>query len=453
MQTSRLTVDQLATVCGDGENHFYDRKSADLQPIKLTRILSAFANADGGELLVGIEDDGTWEGRATVEDYNGHIQALNDYFPYGTDFDYEFLQHPIIDTVVLRITVQKTGEIRNAQGGKVYVRRGAQCLPVDTEEALTRLRMRKGIATHEVATLAYSPEEICNSLVVLEFLLSVVPDVEPDAWLAKQRLIVGGLPTVAGTVLFHDEPQIHLPKSGIKIYRYTSTATEGAREQLAFDPVSIEGCLYSVIHAAVDRTVDEVEKIPVLDETAGLRTISYPPEALHEIITNAVLHRDYSLNDDVHVRIFDNRIEIESPGRLPAHITPQNILTERFSRNPMIVRLINKFPNPPNKDVGEGLNTAFAAMKRLQLAEPQIIELDNSVLVLIRHEPLASPASRIISYLDENGTINNGEARRLLNIDSDRTVRRHFEDLVRSGEIERVPGTIKGGSRYQRVKR
>lgn len=119
----------------------------------------------------------------------------------------------------------------------------------------------------------------------------------------------------------------------------------------------------------------------------------------------------------------------------------------------MIVRLINKFPNPPNKDVGEGLNTAFAAMKRLQLAEPQIIERENSVLVVIRHEPLASPASRIMAYIDETGTINNGEARALLNIDSDRTVRRHFEDLVKSGEIERVPGTIKGGSRYQRARR
>lgn len=99
------------------------------------------------------------------------------------------------------------------------------------------------------------------------------------------------------------------------------------------------------------------------------------------------------------------------------------------------------------------LNTAFAAMKQLQLAEPQIIERDNSVLVLIRHEPLASPASRIIAYIDEKDTINNGEARALLNIDSDRTVRGHFEELVKSGEIERVPGTIKGGSRYRRARR
>lgn len=453
MNVSTLTLEQVVTVCAYGETHFYDRKSANIRPTKLSKPLSAFANADGGELIIGIEDNGTWRGRQSVEHYNGHIQALEKYFPYGTEFSYEFLQHPSDGSVVLRITVHKTGDIRKAQDGTVYVRRGAQCLPIEDPDSIEKLRKRKGLSTHEVATLNYPADEISNSLVTLEFMLSVVPNAEPEAWLTKQRLIVNRLPTVAATVLFHDEPQVQLPKAGIKIYRYTSTALEGTRDQLAFDPVSIEGCLYSVIHSAVDRTVQEVEKIPVLDETSGLRTISYPPEALHEIITNAVLHRDYSINDDVHVRIFDNRIEIESPGRLPAHITPQNILFERFARNPMIVRIVNKFPNPPNKDVGEGLNTAFAAMKRLQLADPQIIERESSVLVIIRHEPLASPASRIMSYLDENETINNGEARDLLNIDSDRTVRRHFEDLVRSGEIERVPGTIKGGSRYRRPRR
>lgn len=298
VRISKLTLEQVETICAYGETHFYDRKSADLQPSRLTKSLSAFANADGGELLIGVEDNGAWRGRASTEAFNGHIQALETFFPYGTDFDYEFLQHPTDETVVLRITVLKTGDIRKAHDGKVYVRRGAQCLPVDTPDALEKLRKRKGLSTHEVATVAYPVAEISNSLVVLEFMLSVIPNSEPVSWLSKQRLIADGLPTVAGTVLFHDEPQVHLPKASVKLYRYTSTEVQGTREQLAFDPVSIEGCLYRVIHEAVERTVAEVETIPVLDEASGLKSISYPPEALHEIITNAVLHRDYSLNDE-----------------------------------------------------------------------------------------------------------------------------------------------------------
>ena len=160
-------------------------------------------------------------------------------------------------------------------------------------------------------------------------------------------------PTVAGLVLFADEPQIHLPKASVKIYRYATSDPEGSRESLAQEPITIEGDLYDQVAAAVAKTTELIEGIEILGPD-GLEPVQYPPEALHEIITNALLHRDYSLSDDVHVRIFDNRVEVESPGRLPAHITPRNILRERFARNPTIVRLINRFPDPPNKDVGEG---------------------------------------------------------------------------------------------------
>src|SRR5438132_1064542 len=137
--------------------------------------------------------------------------------------------------------------------------------------------------------------------------------------------------------------------------------------------------------------------------------IEYPPETLHEIVTNAVIHRDYSIADDVHIRIFDNRIEVQSPSRLPAHVTVKNILNERFARNGAIVRILNKFPDPPNKDVGEGLNTAFNAMHQLGLKAPIIEEKDNNVLVLIRHEKLASPEETIMDYLENSDAINNSK--------------------------------------------
>jgi ATP-dependent DNA helicase RecG len=118
----------------------------------------------------------------------------------------------------------------------------------------------------------------------------------------------------------------------------------------------------------------------------------------------------------------------------------------------VIVRLLNKFPDPPNKDVGEGLNTAFAAMRSLDLKDPEIIDNGTSVLVIIRHESLASPESRIVDHLKAKGTINNREARVLLNRpEADRSIRRLFEKMVDAGVIERVPGTVRGGSRYVAV--
>jgi ATP-dependent DNA helicase RecG len=166
-----------------------------------------------------------------------------------------------------------------------------------------------------------------------------------------------------------------------------------------------------------------------------------------------VIHRDYSIADDIHIRIFDNRIEVQSPGRLPAHVTPKNILNERYARNGQVVRLLNKFPDPPNRDVGEGLNTAFEKMHQLGLKEPNIEERDSDVLVTIRHEPLASPEQTIIKYLEANESIRNKKAREITHIrDSDR-MKRILSKMAESGEIEGVPGARFGGMAYQKKKR
>lgn len=164
----------------------------------------------------------------------------------------------------------------------------------------------------------------------------------------------------------------------------------------------------------------------------------------------AVIHRDYSLKDDIHVRIFDNRIEVVSPGVLPAHITVDNILDERFARNPKIVRLINKFPNPPNKDVGEGLNTAFEAMRKLKLRDPIISQGSASVTVTLRHERLGSPETIVIEYLLDHEEINNSKARSICYIGSENTMKRILQKMVAEEIIERVPGRPKNKTGYVR---
>ena len=143
-------------------------------------------------------------------------------------------------------------------------------------------------------------------------MLQVVPSGEPEDWLRKQNLLNDGKPTAGGVLLFSDEPQTALAKrSAIKIYQYKTKGDEGSRETLAFDPITIEGCIYDQIKEAVKKTKEVEEKMKRLGE-GGLEGVSYPDETLHEIMTNAVLHRDYSIAADVHVRVYDNRIEIES---------------------------------------------------------------------------------------------------------------------------------------------
>jgi ATP-dependent DNA helicase RecG len=378
------------------------------------------------------------------------MQAFERYFPLGNDFQYEFMRCPNRRGVVLHVTVSRTRNIITATDSRAYVRRGAQNLPQIKNDELRRLEYTKGVISFEGHSVNAPKDLIVDSPITRDYLRYVVPSAEPAAWLRKQSLIVNDMPTVAGLLLFAEEPQAQIPKRcGIKVYRYETHEAEGYREVLTFIPITVEGCLYSQIKEAVTVTVREVEKIQRLGAT-GLEAIKYPQETLHEIITNAVIHRDYSIADDVHVRIFDNRIEVQSPGRLPAHITPDNILNERFARNGAIVRLLNKFPDPPNRDVGEGLNTAFEKMHQLGLREPNIEERDSDVLVTIRHEPLASPEQTIMKFLETNKTIRNKQAREITHIRDSDKMKRILSSMADKEEIEGVPGAQYGGMKYRR---
>lgn len=450
INTAKIGTAEVDKLLEMEESHFCDLKSANIAPGKLSKSLAAFANAEGGELFIGIEDDPrSWEGFKNVESANAHIQVFDDLFPLGTDFQYEFLKNEDQSGLVLKVQVFKTRELKVASDNKVYIRRGAQCLPVTSEDRLLTLRREKGIVSFETELVNCPEEVVTNSIHIIEFLIEIVPTAEPEAWLRKQMAIQNGKVTVVAILLFSEEPQAVLPKrTGLKIYRYKTTAEQGNRETLDFDPVSVEGNAYNQIASAVSKTAEIIEAVR-LQTSKGLESVNYPKEAIHEIVTNAVIHRDYSITDDIHIRIFDNRVEVLSPGTLPGHITPENILSERFARNPSLVRLINKFPDPPNKDVGEGLNTAFDSMRSLKLKPPEIIQEGGYVKVVLRHEPLATPEEAILSYLLEHDEIANRNAREVCFVKSENKMKRILQGLVANGLLESVPGRTRYTAAYQ----
>jgi len=457
IETTKLSDSEVQKLLACTEGHFLDFKSCKIKPSKLSRSIAAFANAEGGELFVGIAEDKQrkfriWEGFANEETANSHIQVFEELFPLGADSIMAFLCSDSLSGIILKVEVPKSREIKQASDGKVYVRRGAQNLPIEAEARLEILRRDKGLASFETETVNADPTTITNSAAIIEFMLEVVPTSEPELWLKKQQVLIDNKPTVAGVVLFADEPQALLPKHcGIKVYRYKSTDDEGTRDTLDFDPISIEGSAYDQICKAVSETTDIIESVRIRTGT-GLLSVSYPVEAIHEIITNAVLHRDYAIADDIHIKIFDNRVEILSPGTLPGHITPENILDERFARNGVIVRLINKFPNPPNKDVGEGLNTAFQAMRQMKLRDPIIIQDGGYVKVTLKHEALASPEEMILEYLEAHEQIVNRQARGITFIGSENKMKTILQRMVKQGLIELVPGTTRYNAAYRKTK-
>jgi len=426
------------------ESFLTDVKAKEIKPAKLSETVSAFANATGGDLYIGITEDRAtnargWVGFSDVEDANDIIQSLFQAHSFGNHLKFEFLSCEGYPGYVLHITVKKVKEIVRSTSGEIYVRINAGKAKIDTNEKRRRLELDKGVITFEDEWVEAPLRKVENSHAIINFMLNVIPNAEPLTYLENQELVKKDHVKVSGILLFCDEPAVYLPKRcSVKLMRYKTKEETIDREFLDGTPMTIEGVTYDVIYSSVSKTREVIEGAKKLGKS-GLENVQYPDETLHEIITNAILHRDYSIAADVQIRVYDNRVEVESPGRLPGHVTIGNILSTQSARNPMLVRLINKFPDPPNQDVGEGLDTAFRAMEALRLKRPTIVETADSVLVKIVHESLGSPEELVMEYLDDHEEINNRTARELTGIKSENTMKDVFIRLKDRKMLEQIP--------------
>jgi len=447
MNTKEISLDEALALVRREESHFFDKKAREVAPRQVEKAAVAFANADGGELIIGIADDREilddrkrWSGFSSIERLNTFLQSLFALNP-PLDLRYELLKVRDENDYVLKVVIEKGSEVHKTSDGTVYQRLGAQSLPVKDPGRIAALAFAKGAASFEDSILSdVPPDKIVDSMELKRFLVDYSPKTDPLDFLLNQNLlnIRSWEPRVGGVLLFEANPGALIPrKCAVKIARYETREEDPERDHLAHQE-TVEGPCYPLIHKTVDRVRKIMSSVQVWTKD-GLRHLDYPPEAIWETIVNAVIHRDYSISDDIHILIFNDRIEISSPGRLPGYVNVKNILEARYSRNPKIVRTLNRYKTPPNKDLGEGLNTTFQKMKEWGLKEPIVSEEGNYVKVTLPHAPLAAPTEAILDFLRHEDTITNRQARELTGIRSENLVKIEFYKLRDEGLLERVP--------------
>lgn len=460
MQTKKLTKDDALKLCQRSEDHFFDKKAFGVSGAKIQKIAVAFANADSGEFIIGIADDSDepipenrWQGASSIEDFNSCFQVLTEIKP-TIEYTCTFLYCDDFKGYVLLINVEKSSSVHCTSDNTVYQRISAQSLPIKDPEKIMALSFAKGASSYEDQLVSGIPTElVVESKELQSFLKDYSPQSDPLEYIINQNLVDQKTwePRAAGILLFCDSPSALMPKKcAVKIARYETKEESPERDHLK-EQNTVEGPLYPLIYETV-RIVTEIMSSVNIWTLEGLKKVSYPPESLWEIIVNAIIHRDYSISDDIHIHIYNDRIEVISPGRLPGYVTVASILDVRYARNPKIVRSLNRYKQPPNKDMGEGLNTAFQKMKDWKLKAPEIHEDGNYVKVILAHTPLASPEEAILEFLNNNSTIKNSQARDITGIRSENLVKIVFYKLRDQGLIERVPGLEGPASAWQMKK-
>jgi len=253
METKLISAADALHLSIRQEDHFFDRKAAAIKGANLQKIVVAFANADGGEVYVGIADEKDesapekrWVGAKSIEDYNQHIQSLTDVQP-ALPMDVAFVKAEGVGGYVLRIQVEKSQAVHKTADGKVYERKGAQSLPVSDPARITELSFAKGAVSFEDCSIdGAMAEDVVESPRLREFLAEYSPSSDPLELALNKNLIDRKTfkPKVAGVLLFATDPSSLMPKKcSVRIVRYETKEDDPERDHLG--PIeAVEGPLY-----------------------------------------------------------------------------------------------------------------------------------------------------------------------------------------------------------------
>ncbi|XZG70734.1 ATP-binding protein [Chitinibacteraceae bacterium HSL-7] len=249
----KISDEEAIHWCMCQEDDFFDRKSSRIKPVQIQDTAVAFANAEGGVIIVGIEDVdkveevlGRWVGKGKIEDYNQIIAALAALNP-SIDFKHSFLYRGsgYGSDYILKLDIRKSLKVHETSKGDVLIRKGAQSLLVKGAK-IQELMRAKGVTSEEdIFQKNISPEKIVEGGNLKSFLASLpITNKDPLDFALQENLIDGDsfAPSVASILLFADNPSSILPRQcAIRIVRYDSSHEEIERDNLTADRHIIEG--------------------------------------------------------------------------------------------------------------------------------------------------------------------------------------------------------------------
>ncbi len=251
-----------------------------------------------------------------------------------------------------------------------------------THNQITNLEYDRGARRFEEELVEYSSFEDVDENLVNEFKQLLNTNVENEKLLKARGFMREGKLTVAGLLLFSNNINVYLPSARIRFMRYEGTKEEtGARLNVVKD-ITFEKALPIAIREARAFINTQLREYTFLGKEGKFVTLpEYPEFAWFEGMINAIIHRRYdNQGDHIRIKMFDDRLEISSPGALPASVTLENIKEERYSRNPKLAAALTQYKWV--RESNEGVGRIFDEMKDYFLDDPVYSEPNNSSVQL-----------------------------------------------------------------------
>lgn len=335
----------------------------------------AFANAEGGRILIGVDDLGNIVG-VTPED----IRRLNNLVSNVASENVRPPINPITENVstdrglVIVMTIREGLSKPYADNqGIFWMKSGANKRPVTSREEIQRMLQRAGLVHAdevpvEGTTLDALDDAHFEDFFLKQFGRSVNDALEDSGMSMAQllnnlRLAKDKTLDLAGLLLFGRNPQLHRPAFVVKAVSFVGNDLAGERYR---DSEDIGGCLRDMHTRTMSFITRNIRRVQGNKDFNTEGDLEVPVVALEEIVVNMLLHRDYFISAPWRVMIFDNRIELISPGALPNNLTVENIRSGVSNmRNPLIASYATK--ELPYRGIGTGIRRALASVPALEL--------------------------------------------------------------------------------------
>ena len=348
------------------EDQTFDCKSVQIDPKALAITIVAFANADGGDIAIGVSDK-----TRKIEGVDQHTEKLNELLRVSLDFC-----NPSVsitsdllpctdkdgnDNHILLMYIPASSELHANQADEAYMRVGDKSRKLSFEERI-QLMYDKGERYYEDTTVYGATVDDIDMAAVERYTELIGYTKSAKQYLQENN---GFITTnakgeeqvsVACILLFGKYPQKFFPRGRTRFIRYKGTEERVGTEMNVIKDVTFEGTILDQVKATIVYLETQVEEHTFLGQHGQFVTNrDYPKFVIQEMVVNACCHRAYNIKGtEIQIKMFDNRLVFESPGRLPGTVKPSNIRHTHFSRNPQIAQFLKAYDFV--KEFGEGVD-------------------------------------------------------------------------------------------------
>lgn len=413
-----MTIQEIIT---RKEDQTFDCKSIQIDPKALAVPIVAMANADGGVIAIGVSDK-----TRTLEGVDQHTEKLNELLRVPFDFCNPSI--PVTcsylpckdkdgdENHILLMEIPASMYLHTNQADEAFMRVGDKSRKLSFDERV-QLMYDKGERFYEDTAVYGATVEDIDMDAVADYTRLVEYSKTPLEYLRENNGFVTTNKqgeedvSTACILLFGKNPQKFFPRARTRFIRYEGVDEKVGAEMNVIKDVTFEGTILNQVRKTIDFIETQVREHTYLGQHGQFVTRrDYPEFVIQEMTVNSVCHRAYSIKGtEIQIKMFDDRLVFETPGKLPGMVKPTNIRNTHFSRNPKIAAFLKAYHYV--KEYGEGVDRIYRELEAngtsalsfrtddfiLKITVPNVSDISS-----VQTEKLIEPEQRAAEKLTEN---------------------------------------------------